>query len=896
MSTVLRYCAVALSLLAAPATADVLLDGFIHIGNCNDTTDIDSGTPGLQTACDAFTPRDPQSRNSMFNTLIAFHLTTTTTIDKVVLNNPVSLDGKLNVWIQPMGSAPIFRSGTLSGSTWDLVPDLVLSPGYYTIWPDGGCSAVNGAGTFFYANCAGSGDNDFSFSSITLVSLQTSTSRMLIQRRHPGNDAVSPTDNDIDDDYDEFDTGSPYYPDISEPHPMDIGFNLNQNRRISEIRFYRLRDVDNAPPNQSSLSIDGQQVGVFVDTGDPLELNPTVISTNFLALAGNHILRVTLGVISGLDVDSFSWDSIIIRSVDVAPSGVLGSFNAVDIGQAALNGIIKTKIANKNHDLDIYAINALGSGINTTYAGTVNVELLDAPDNSGTLDIYGCRSNWGSSVAYFLGSVTFAGGDNGKKTLSVTPYPNAVPVARVRVTDPATGARGCSTDAFAIRPKEFQVVASDDDASTAGLTRSLPTGGYSSTSTPIHKAGQPFTLQVTPLGEGGAAVSGYTGQPTVSAIVLELGTVLGNAAMTAAWSVSGGVLRNDSLTYSEVGAVRLRVEDTSFADIDVADSSVAERSIENDDVKVGRFVPDHFTVTKNTLDPACGTFSYIGQNFGYGTGAATLTAANALGTPTLGYTGMLGFSSKLTSIPQATFGVYDDPAIAGTPTLNVPGGAHTVSDLGNGTGRILLPSINVIRPTTLIGSFSADIGIEFPTFTDSDGVAIAPAGDSPIIMGTANSGTGAPFINPAHNQMRYGRLFLESSYGSERADLNMALRTEYFDGVSFVPGPDTCTTLVATTATLTTPVVGGQTATVAPVVTGPPSPWLGPWTVTLSAPGVPGAAVVDVDLSAAGPYPWLLDDNTDGDGLYNNNPRATANFGLYNRSQDNRIYQREVFR
>lgn len=878
MSRLLCSAAIALALFAAPGpAAEILLDGHQHMGN-------------NQGRCE-FKPDDPVTHNQILNYPNYFHLSQPVTINGLRLNGALGLDNKLEVVID----------GQLQISTCASCTSCRL-PGTITCGGNNSCGDVVidlTVGKFLPAGDhtisvrdAVSAGNDIGFSSISLLSDNPSTSFMLTQRRHPGNNALAPTDNDADDDYDITDNTSPYYPDISEPYPLDMGFTLSQNRRLSDIRFYRLRDVDNAAPNQARVFIDGQQVGVLVNTGDPLEANPTIIPTNFLALAGAHTLRVDLGVISGSDVDSFSWDSIIIGSVDIAPSGALGAFNAVEVGLAALNGVIKTKIANKNHDLDIYAINPLGSGVNTSYTGTVTVELLDASNSTGAPDIYGCRSSW--TAVHTLGSVTFGGGDNGKKRLSVTPYPDALQVARVRVTDSSTGARGCSTDALAVRPKEFQAVASDNDASTPGLTRPLPTGGYSSNSAPIHKADRPFTLLVTPLAEGGGAVIGYSGQPTVTAIVLELGTVLGSVAMTPPWTVSGGVLRNDSLRYSEVGAVRLRVEDTSFANIDLADSTDTERWVRKDDVRVGRFVPDQFTVTKNTLDPACGSFTYVGQTFGYAAGAAvTLTAVSGLGTTTLGYTGSLGFNSKLSSIAQATFGIYDDPGIAGSPTLSFPAGSHSVSDLGGGLGRISLPNFSVNRPGSPLASFSAEVGIEFDVFSDSDGVLPA---ESPIVMGTATNLGGAPFTGGINNkQMRYGRLYLESGYGSDRTPLNLPARTEFWDGTSFVPSTgDSCTLLQTANVALLTPVPGAvpaQTRTLAPAGPGP-----GPWTVTLSAPNVAGAAVLLVDLSVVGPYPFLLDDNSDGDGLFNNNPRGSANFGLFNRSQDNRIYQREVFR
>lgn len=862
-------------LLSAPApAAEILLQGHQHMGN-NDGR------------CE-FTPNDPVTHVQIRDYPSNFHLSQDVTISGVRLNNAIGVDDVLEVRIDG-----VVRSSSCASCSSCNLPDTIVCGGNNSC----GDVVISLTPIFLPAGYhtisvrdADSSENDFGFSSLSLLTDNPSSSVMLNQRRHPGNNTLSPTDNDANDNYDITDSGSPYYPDVSEPHPMDIVFNLSQNRRISQIEFFRVRDVDNGLANAGKLFLDGIEIGPFPSR--PTGFGTETFNTNFLALAGNHTLRVALGVISGNDVDSFSWDDIIIRTVDAAPAGVLGAFNATDTGELPLTGVIRTKVANKNFDLDLHAINSLGSSVNTAYTGTVTVDLLNAADNSGSLDIYGCRSSW--TAVHTLGSVTFGGGDNGKKRLSSVSYPNALRIARVRVTDNATGARGCSTDALALRPKEFQADASHDNETTAGLAEALPTGGYSSTSTPRHKAGRPFTLSLVPKGEGGVTVTGYDGQPTVSAIVLEQGTVLG-VATTGPWSWVGGVLRSDTVTYSEVGAVRLRVEDTSYADVDLADSTLTDRAVRKDDVKVGRFIPDHFRVTLGELEPACGSFSYVGQPFGYPGGTAvTLTAENAANITTLGYTGSL--FRLPASIPQANFSIYDDPDIAGAPALTVPPGSHAVGDLGAGVASIQLPSISVTRPDTAsLEPFPAEIGIALPDFTDLDDVAPEI---SPIVLGTAGAGTGAPFTGGVAGlkSMRYGRLYLESAVGSERAPLVVPLRVEYWDGVGFGNSAgDACTTLQAGNVVLSTPVVGGQTATLAPVVTGP-SPWPGPWTVTLSAPNVAGNAVLDMDLSVVGPYPWLLDDNTDGDGLYNNNPRATAVFGLYDRSQDNRIYQREVFR
>ena len=88
-------CGLALLLALPAARADVVLTGNHHTGDCDDAA----------LGCIAFTPQDPVSRNQMFNYPTNFTLTTTTTIDKVTLENAVDLDGRFQVYIVARGAS-----------------------------------------------------------------------------------------------------------------------------------------------------------------------------------------------------------------------------------------------------------------------------------------------------------------------------------------------------------------------------------------------------------------------------------------------------------------------------------------------------------------------------------------------------------------------------------------------------------------------------------------------------------------------------------------------------------------------------------------------------------------------------------------------------------------------
>jgi hypothetical protein len=852
--------AAALLLLAAVATAaraDVMLTGHHHTGDCDDAGG----------GCTSFTPPDPVSRNQMFNYPVNFTLTTTTTIDKVTLENAVDLDGKFQVYIEARGTSlgsSSSRFGTLSGSTFDLSPDLVLAPGEYVILPDGGCSESSG-GTFFY-NCPGGKVNDFGYSAVRLESGQTSTAVMLNQRRHLGDNT------DSDDDYDF--TGNvttsngEFYPDAIDGATIDISFSLSANSRLTQAKFYRLRDVNTESPNNATspkVLVNGSQVGELTADGDPFTLT---LANSLLLLAGSHTLRVESGLLSA-QRDDFSWDDIVLVFASTTASGTPGFFNAVDIGGAVLTGSITTKVAGGAFTLDLYALNGFGTGQDTGYASAANVELLNAADNSGTVDVYGCRSSW--TVAQSLGAVNFVGGT---AQVSGVFLDAGLKEARIRVTDTATGAQGCSIDNFAVRPASFTVAPSQGSETTAGTATALTnvtTGGL-----PRHRAGQPFTIVATARSANGVAASNYDGTPVATATAQAPATTSGTVTVGSWGAASGGARQTDTARYSEVGPVTLTLKDSSWADVDADDTAAAQREFSGT-AGTGRFVPDHFRVTEGSLAPACavGGFSYLGDTLTWATPAVTLTAESASNTTTLNYEGALG---KL----PATLGAATYASLAGT--LDTAGLADpAVGTPAAGVANVTLPALSFVR--ALVGAFDAEIRIDLPAFTDDDG--IAPA-ESPIVLGALTAGGGVAFSGGAKSQ-RFGRLYFVPAYGSERLPMAVTLRTEYFDGVVFLHNAaDACTVLA--TADVTLAGIGGQTHAVGAAGNGL-------WTVTLTAPNVPGQASLSVDLASppvtpAVGYP-LLQADADGDGTYAEDPAGTATFGLY--AQDQRwIYQREV--
>lgn len=311
----------------------------------------------------------------------------------------------------------------------------------------------------------------------------------------------------------------------------------------------------------------------------------------------------------------------------VASSG--GSFDAVESG-GAVGAQLYTKLAGTSFSFDILATNLARLAINTSFTGTVKVELMNATDDSGALDSNGCRSTWTTAAA--LPDQVFSGGNNGRISIN-TSYVNALRVARFRVSYPATGTAthiGCSSDAFSIRPLALALSSSMNNGSNTG--------------TPILAAGTSFTMIAT-------AIAGYGGTP-------QLGTATAHTGAATTGTISGafaaansgtGVSTGTNFSYSEVGNFRYamnEVYDNSFTAVDQPTDCTSDFSNSPDGNGrygcsfgntantqwIGRFVPAYFDVTVKQQGCDADGFTYSGQPF-----LVTVTARNTNAVTTQNY-------------------------------------------------------------------------------------------------------------------------------------------------------------------------------------------------------------------------------------------------------------------
>lgn len=581
----------------------------------------------------------------------------------------------------------------------------------------------------------------------------------------------------------------------------------------------------------------------------------------------------------------------ISHGVCTAAEGAPSAFNAVDPGGPPVSGKIKTKRAGGPFALDLYALNAARTGVATGVNATVQVDLL-ANTTNVPLGADGCPTSAAATVP--VGTVTLTAG---QASITGVVVNEAWRNVRVRIRDTGgSGMTSCSTDAFAIVPAYLRAEARASSWETPGTTYSL---NYRiADSAVVHKAGYPFTLQITGYTATGGLAGRYDGNPSVGQIncvlpdsscrigVLDVGTFSGS-----------GSRRSDTATYSEVGTIEAHFVDTDFAAVDDGDGTAGDCTgrwvCTQSPVTIGRFVPAYFSITPNltSFRPACGSFTYLGQPFALRTPLVlTVTARNRAGEVTQNYRGNLWKISANFITNQTWSSVQGEVQVVGglPPAI--------VHELGSGMGTIQISAgvppnsgLRLRRLPSLQAPFQATLNYAV-RIGDADHVRSQP---DPYQL----TGIGFDDDNAAttrDGEMRFGRMRMLNAHGTELRPLPVPLRAEYWDGRGFVHNSeDRCTTLPPptlqfypsselnqlsygeTTASLTSPLAGGDAQ------------------LRLSAPGLGNHGFVDVLPSVPDwlRYDWDgIDQANDGD-RFDDAPRARAAFGQ--RNSGGRVLQRQ---
>ncbi|PKI13148.1 LamG domain-containing protein [Colwellia sp. 12G3] len=381
----------------------------------------------------------------------------------------------------------------------------------------------------------------------------------------------------------------------------------------------------------------------------------------------------------------------------------------------------------------------------------------------------------------------------------------------------------------------------------------------------------------------------------------------------------------DIATYDEVGIISLQALKEDYL--------AAGVSIEGNTPYVGRFIPSHFTITSiadGILTGTCSVgdstelpFVYSGQML---SGSPTKGALSYLTTPSF----VIEARNKDDVLTQNYIDDFLKLSLTSFQRLMVPNFAvPSVSTLApvTDTSRMGKDTTNLVRLTanlddanftgvkgvisysyhdddnfvyaheenSEVNEFTSDIDLSMVSIIDSDSVA---AQDYDL-----DSANGLILtLKPSGKLIRFGRAQLANSYGPDTSDLPQTLSVNYYTDDGYVLSKnDTCTTYDYNNISLSNISLDPALTPVQVIVPGKFSdelPLGETRDIILEAPtdsikGVnTGQVGVIYNISDWLQYDWAYD--TEGvDGLFNDNPRGIATFGIY-RGNDRIIYQREI--
>lgn len=636
--------------------------------------------------------------------------------------------------------------------------------------------------------------------------------------------------------------------------------------------------------NSISPNPDNDDNGSASYTFDSLD-----IGTVTLALSNEHAETLTISV---KDSTSPSSPPFISTSANI-----IFSDNAFDIiDNDLLVAGDNAPVAGRNHSYQIQMIRKdpiVGCGVATGYTGIKPLKMWRAQnvlDPSPNFPLLAGTSLPTSDPGADNGSITFVNGiadvtmvttDTGKFTIELADISNSFADITIAGTSAEQTVRpfGIGIDFTSLRDLDFADNGFIDDSTTSDLSFAADISGSIFT-----QAGGDFSITVEAVlwntaddldNDGVPDASAYLGNnSTAPSFGLEGETVTITATVVDPLGATAGVLTVDGtagglfdtftsgsqtavMTYSNVGIIDMNA---SLSDADYFMSGVNVTGLEPN---VGRFNPFHYAITASTVNSACNAvlpFTYSRQPF---TTNITIQAENKTGARTDGYRGdyeTLEIASELNIENSVTNAAYDGQSFTVTESFSaVPFGSSQFDvEL---TWNIALQAETVSQVNII----------------DTIDEVTVIAG-SPVFAGST--------------EVRFGRIALENVFGSELNILTMPMYTEYYDGSNFVLNMDDgCTMIDDADLDVTDFLTGGDSSTV--VV----SPTASNGTLNIDA-GIspPGAGTGDVVITfdlVTLTYPWLQFD-WDGDTVHDNDPTATASFGIFSGS-DKYIYKLQTY-
>jgi MSHA biogenesis protein MshQ len=524
--------------------------------------------------------------------------------------------------------------------------------------------------------------------------------------------------------------------------------------------------------------------------------------------------------------------------------------------------------------------------------------------NGGTATTI-ARNNNGSVASYLPVNMTFDANGNAPFTFN---YSDAGQV-KLWASKTASGALLStltgSSNSFVVKPHHFDITniacatLGAGTCASANVTGNNPAASGAAGAAFI-QAGQPFKATVTAM--NGAATPAFTPNfgketPAEGAELTSFNHLPGLGGATAISRVlsgfNSGAATLTDLAWNEVGVLQLRAtlsNANGYLGSDSVNGKNAVVSAANP--YVGRFISDHFDTV---VTPQGGGFAYSGNPVGPVPGqpfTVTVTAKNASASPTANYYNAGGYARNVNlSVPVggATGQLYIDAVAGGTGA--VP--AVKFLNLNPGEGKV---------------NYSDATGKISFVFNSLPYYLAAPiqihAEDADTVTSSGANGN----IN-----IRHGRLRVFNAFGSEKADLSLPLRAEYWTGNSWVlNSADSFTVIPAGSIALSgysgtlsaanlgvshvtgTTLAGGQGSIVllmpSPTATGSVD-----LAINLGAGAADQSCLASHPATTGAAIPWLRSIYGNCAITYDRDPSARGSLGIYAPETKRTIHVRELF-
>ncbi|MBL4822842.1 MAG: hypothetical protein JKX90_04870 [Colwellia sp.] len=364
--------------------------------------------------------------------------------------------------------------------------------------------------------------------------------------------------------------------------------------------------------------------------------------------------------------------------------------------------------------------------------------------------------------------------------------------------------------------------------------------------------------------------------------------IVATSLATITWEDTNQTTVSFNGQYSEVGIINLAAQDINYLGNLISSASYST---------VGRFIPDHFDVDINshafadTCTVGATGFTYIGQPFTYFNPPELLiTAKNKSGITTKNYT-ETGYQKLIKTNIDRTFLLVD------TDKDGADNASKMVVSVSTNVGGMEKDSAGVLKYTfdeddtftytknanSMVVPFQVNYDIVIDKIQDSDSVNASAA---------LNVSPSSDLVSPTGVNLRFGRWYLENSFGPETSDLPVPMAVQYYDGSNFITNTlDSCTNYNKDGLTLSKISLAPNGYDGSPATGVLSDGEINALYLNATGAGNQGKVKIIYTVPAWLQYHWTW--NGVEVKVFDQNPTATATFGLF-RGNDRIIYQREV--